>query len=165
MEWETAGVSRWQNESHRKSSRFRRARIVTSQPTRLMKVPRIRSSIYRGDLRQPQSRRVLRKLLVAALLTSAVGLLFAVPGGGASSVSVSQANVAQTSIAVNDGDVAGLIAAIQTLNSGGGGSILLAPNGHYNVIQPPDWWYGPNAFPAIASTISIDGQGATISRP
>jgi hypothetical protein len=65
---------------------------------------------------------------------------------------------------VNDGDVAGLIAAIQALNTGGGGTIQLAPNGHYNVTLPSDWWYGPDAFPAIASNISINGQGATILR-
>ena len=27
-----------------------------------------------------------------------------------------------------------------------------------------DWWYGPNAFPAITNAITISGHGATISR-
>ncbi|HEY4281538.1 MAG TPA: hypothetical protein VGM62_00635 [Chthoniobacterales bacterium] len=68
------------------------------------------------------------------------------------------------SIFVNDGGVAGLNSAIQILNSQGGGSILLSPNEDYAVTQPSDWWYGPNAFPAISSTIVIQGNGATIAR-
>ena len=71
---------------------------------------------------------------------------------------------AQQIIAVGNGDVAGLIAAIQTLNANGGGTINLAPDGTYSVTGPSDWWYGPNAFPAIASGITIEGNGATISR-
>jgi sugar lactone lactonase YvrE len=67
-------------------------------------------------------------------------------------------------ISVGNGDVAGLIAAIQTLNSDGGGTINLASGGAYSVTAPSDWWYGPNAFPAIASDITINGNGATISR-
>ena len=67
-------------------------------------------------------------------------------------------------IDVADNDVAGLITAIQTLNANGGGSIDLASGGTYSVTQPSDWWYGPNAFPAIASSITINGNGATISR-
>ena len=37
--------------------------------------------------------------------------------------------------------------------------------GHYIVNGPSDWWYGPNAFPAITSPIFIEGNNATISRP
>src|SRR5580658_3704893 len=69
-----------------------------------------------------------------------------------------------TIIQVNNGDVAGLITAINTLNAGSGGFIELAQNGQYVVTAPSDWWYGPNAFPAIASNIDIAGNGATISR-
>ncbi len=67
-------------------------------------------------------------------------------------------------IQVANGDAPGLITAIQTLNANGGGTIDLASGGTYSVTAPSDWWYGPNAFPAIASTITIDGNGATISR-
>jgi len=67
-------------------------------------------------------------------------------------------------ISVADGDVAGFITAIQTLNANGGGTISLANGGAYSVTAPSDWWYGPNAFPAISSAITIDGNGATISR-
>src|SRR5580658_10376878 len=69
-----------------------------------------------------------------------------------------------TIIQVNNGDVAGLITAITTLNGGSGGFIELAQNGQYVVTAPNNWWYGPNAFPAISSNIYIEGNGATISR-
>ena len=69
-----------------------------------------------------------------------------------------------SSISINNGDVAGLISAIQTLNSSGGGTIELAAGGSYPVSAPSDWWYGPNAFPAIRSAIVIHGNRATISR-
>src|SRR5580700_4828548 len=69
-----------------------------------------------------------------------------------------------TVIQVNNGDVAGLITAITTLNGGSGGIIELAQNGQYVVAAPSAWWYGPDAFPAIQSSIYIQGNGATISR-
>jgi hypothetical protein len=74
-----------------------------------------------------------------------------------------RAQAGQT-INVANGDVAGLISSIQTLNANGGGTIDLASGGAYSVSAPSDWWYGPNAFPAIASAITINGNGATISR-
>jgi len=67
-------------------------------------------------------------------------------------------------INVANGDVNGLIAAINTLNAASGGFIILAANGSYPVSQASDWWYGPNAFPAIQSSIFIEGNGATILR-
>jgi hypothetical protein len=65
-------------------------------------------------------------------------------------------------ISVANGDVAGLITAIQTLNADGGGTIELASGGLYSVPAASDWWYGPNAFPAISSAIVINGNGATL---
>jgi len=76
---------------------------------------------------------------------------------------IALAQAGQT-INVPNGDVAGLITAIQTLNANGGGTINLATDGTYSVTAPSDWWFGPNAFPAIASAITINGNGATISR-
>lgn len=67
-------------------------------------------------------------------------------------------------IQVSNGDVAGLVQAVGTLNSAGGGAIELAAGGSYTVTAPADWWYGPDAFPAIQTTILIEGNGATISR-
>jgi len=68
-------------------------------------------------------------------------------------------------INVTNGNVAGLITVIKTLNASGGGTIDLASGGTYAPTAPSDWWYGPNAFPAIASAITINGNGATISGP
>ena len=65
-------------------------------------------------------------------------------------------------INVNAGDVDGLIAAIQTLNATGGGTIELVQASVYTATAPSDWWYGPNAFPAITSDITIEGNGAEI---
>jgi len=70
---------------------------------------------------------------------------------------------AQQTINVPNGSVSALVTAIQTLNANGGGTINLASGGTYSPAAPTDWWYGPNAFPAIASTITINGNGATIS--
>jgi hypothetical protein len=92
------------------------------------------------------------KRVIAILLSMVAGL------------SAGRLSAQQATILVNNGDVAGLIAAITTLNGAGGGNIELAAGGQYVVTQPSDWWYGPNAFPAINSTIFIEGNGATISR-
>jgi hypothetical protein len=108
--------------------------------------------------------RIARKLAALALLTTGLALLATVYRAGASSPPPTAVAMSSTIISVNDGDVAGLIAAIQALNSGGGGTIVLAPNGSYSVTQPSDWWYGPDAFPAISSAIVIQGNGATITR-
>jgi hypothetical protein len=76
---------------------------------------------------------------------------------------VAQAQSGQT-FTLASGDVADFITDIQTLNANGGGTIVLAPGGTYVVSAPSDWWYGPNAFPAIASNITIVGNSATIER-
>jgi hypothetical protein len=97
-----------------------------------------------------------RSRFVPAVVSSLVAcaLLLSLPARGQAGQTIQVAN----------GDVAGLITAIKTLNANGGGAIDLASGGAYSVIQPSDWWYGPNAFPAISSVITINGNGATISR-
>ena len=92
-------------------------------------------------------RRIARVLFIAQLV-----LCVAAPAVGQSGGTISVAN----------GDVAGLITAIQTLNANGGGTIELASGGLYSVTAASDWWYGPNAFPAISAAIVINGNGATI---
>ena len=81
-----------------------------------------------NHLRQPVPGGVVRKTASATLLLGGVALLFAVAWAGRSFATTPSA-ASSTLIAVNNGDVAGLIAAIQTLNSGGGGTIPLAPDG------------------------------------
>ena len=67
-------------------------------------------------------------------------------------------------IEVGNGDVASFVAAITTLNAAGGGVIQLASNGQYSFTTPADWWYGPNALPAVTSAIVIEGNGSTLQR-
>jgi len=108
---------------------------------------------------------------VAVTMTSASGtctLTATDPGNsnytsGAVSANVS-AGAAYPTVTVANGDVAGLISAITNLNAGFGGYIQLATNGTYTVTQASDWWYGPNAFPAVSTPIVIVGNGATIQR-
>jgi hypothetical protein len=70
------------------------------------------------------------------------------------------------------GGASGLVAAIISADTGGGGTITLASGCNYSFTAPyantgsqdlADW-YGPAALPAIASAIAIQGNGATISR-
>ena len=65
-------------------------------------------------------------------------------------------------ISIADGDVAGLISAIESLNTSGvGGTIELATNGTYTLTSV----YGSSTgLPIINSAMTIDGNGATIQR-
>ena len=59
-----------------------------------------------------------------------------------------------------------LIAAIDSANAAGGPDIVqLGAGCTYTVARPHNNWYGPNALPAIASDITIEGDGATIAGP
>jgi hypothetical protein len=66
---------------------------------------------------------------------------------------------------IADGDVAGLIAAINCANaSGGPTTINLAPNGTYvltSVAEGSEW---PSGLPIIRTPITINGNGSTIRR-
>ena len=66
---------------------------------------------------------------------------------------------------VPDGDVAGLIAAINAANGNGQpDTINLAANGTYVVTTGPYAAAGPNGLPSITSQITVNGNGATIER-
>src|SRR5262245_22607390 len=70
-----------------------------------------------------------------------------------------------TTFNVPDGDVAGLIKAINEANANpGADTISLAANGTYTLTAMDNAWYGPNGLPPIASDITIEGNGATIQR-
>jgi hypothetical protein len=62
------------------------------------------------------------------------------------------------------GDVAGLINAIKGANSTGPSTIELTPGCAYTVTTGDNGWYGRNGLPPIATMITIEGHGATISR-
>src|SRR6185437_5546882 len=74
-------------------------------------------------------------------------------------------------ITVANGDVAGLIAAIQTANTDGQPTtIILATNGTYDLTQinnydtGSDGTKGANGLPQITGNVTIQGNGATIER-
>src|SRR3954468_11193599 len=64
------------------------------------------------------------------------------------------------------GDVASLKSAISAANvsSPGPDTISLGAGCVYTLTAVDNNWYGPNGLPAIASDITIDGNGATIAR-
>src|SRR6516162_2670352 len=71
---------------------------------------------------------------------------------------------------IGNGDVAGLIAAIQTANTNGEVNVInLAPNGLYVLMaveeNPPEY-NNPGAvgLPVIRGQVTINGNGATIQR-
>ncbi|HEY2858460.1 MAG TPA: chitobiase/beta-hexosaminidase C-terminal domain-containing protein [Terracidiphilus sp.] len=110
----------------------------------------------------PSSLASLRRNALPARYIRVASLVFALIACGFAVCDL-DAQSGQT-INVANGDVAGLTSAIQTLNANGGGTIDLASGGTYSVTASTDWWYGPNAFPAISSGITINGNGATITR-
>jgi hypothetical protein len=63
------------------------------------------------------------------------------------------------------GDVTGLIQDINTANSNGqpSNTIELATGSTYTLSAADNYWYGPNALPAIASNLTIEGKGATLA--
>lgn len=69
---------------------------------------------------------------------------------------------------VADGDVAGLIAAINAANdevaNPGPDTINLAANGTYTLTAIDNDTDGPNGLPSITSEITINGKGATVGR-
>lgn len=68
-------------------------------------------------------------------------------------------------ISIADGDVDGLIAAINTANATpGADTIELAAGGTYTLTAVDNTAYGPSGLPLISSPITINGNGATIER-
>lgn len=68
---------------------------------------------------------------------------------------------------IPNGDVAGLIAALNTANGNGeADTINLAASGTYTLmaVDNTSAYRGPNGLPAIASQITINGNGASIQR-
>lgn len=64
-----------------------------------------------------------------------------------------------------NGDTAGLLAAVGNANSiGGTNTIELGAGCIYDLTTVNNNWYGPNGLPAIAGTLTIEGNGATIAR-
>src|SRR6516225_9744730 len=65
---------------------------------------------------------------------------------------------------VGAGDVATLIADINTANSNGQSNIINLTQSTYTLTTINNFWYGPDGLPAISSNLTINGNGATIQR-
>jgi hypothetical protein len=54
--------------------------------------------------------------------------------------------------------------ALNAANNTGGGYTIVLSNATYDFTAVDNYWYGPNALPAISSAIIINGNGATLQR-
>lgn len=99
-------------------------------------------------------RPILRYSSVLILLTF---LTVSTAGGAASGGTLSV-------IDVPAGDAAALIAAVNTANGNGEADTIVLGGGTYTYAAPNNYWYGPNALPAISSVILIEGNGSIIQR-
>jgi predicted outer membrane repeat protein len=78
-----------------------------------------------------------------------------------------ESRLVPASFFVNNGDVAGLIAAINTANTDGQSDVIhLAKNGSYTLSAVADTSLGATGLPAILAdgNLTIQGNGATITR-
>ncbi|MCA8935443.1 MAG: hypothetical protein KDB68_04490 [Planctomycetes bacterium] len=73
-------------------------------------------------------------------------------------------SLSAANINVNAGDTAGLINAINNANANSGADTIVLTNSTYSLSTALDFTYGPTALPAITSDISIEGNGAMITR-
>jgi hypothetical protein len=81
----------------------------------------------------------------------------------ASTVTVSQLNPSVTPVTLRDA----INAADNTDAASSGGAYVInleAPSLIYDLTQVDNYWYGPNALPAISADISIEGDGAILQR-
>jgi hypothetical protein len=78
---------------------------------------------------------------------------------------VADASTFTAGCAGSTGDVASLVAAINEANSAAGAdTVQLGQGCTYTLTAVDNNWYGPTGLPAIASDITIEGNGATITR-
>jgi hypothetical protein len=62
-------------------------------------------------------------------------------------------------------DSGSLVSEINEANAAGGANtVQLGAGCAYTLTAVDNYWYGPNGLPGIASTITIQGNGATIAR-
>ncbi len=108
---------------------------------------------WRGRARADGYR--LRDVLALGVLAGLV-----VPAGSASAATFTAA------CSGTSGDPVSLVAAINAANAAGGSNtVQLGAGCTYTLTVVDNNWYGPNGLPAIASDITIQGNGATITRP
>lgn len=102
---------------------------------------------------------VHRRWIVVTLLASVLLAVLVVQAGSASAATFTAACSGTT------GDPASLVTAINSANAAGGANVVqLGAGCTYTLTVVDNNWYGPNGLPAIASDITIEGNGATIER-
>ena len=65
-------------------------------------------------------------------------------------------NTSDTTVTLRD--------AINAANNTGGSNTIVLSNTTYTFTTVDNYWYGPDALPAVSSTLSINGNGATLQR-
>jgi opacity protein-like surface antigen len=92
-----------------------------------------------------------------SLLLAALALAIACPTASAAQIVAPCAGTT--------GDTAGLIAAINQANTAAGpDTVVLGQGCTYTILQQHNGWYGFTGLPPIASDITVEGNGATITR-
>ena len=82
----------------------------------------------------------------------------------AGTITVSSAAASAPTVPCSAGG-AGLVSAVKKADNGTGPkTITLAHGCTYTLTAPSDYWYGPDALPAITTTVVIEGNGAKIAR-
>src|SRR5262249_4534074 len=79
-------------------------------------------------------------------------------------VEVLEAREAPAVFTVAAGDVATLIADVNLANANGQANTINLSPSVFNFTAPDNFWYGPNALPAISSDLTINGSGAFLVR-
>jgi hypothetical protein len=69
-----------------------------------------------------------------------------------------------TTYNVSAGDTATLISDVNAANAAGGSNTINLSVGTYTFTSVDNYWYGPNALPPITSNLTINGNGATLTR-
>jgi len=126
-------------------------------------------------LRKQQSGKVLLSIAPALLLGALLLLLarmeastFTGIASAAPAAGVESPFAMTTVVTVADGDVAGLITAINAANQSSTpadpSTVNLAVHGHYTLTAEENMTNGANGLPVITGNLIINGNGATIAR-
>ena len=92
-------------------------------------------------------------------------LTLLVPMGSALQAGSASAAVIPVACSGKTGDPASLVSAVNQANASPGPDTLnLGAGCTYTLTAPNNRWYGPNGLPAVASDVTIEGNGATIER-
>ena len=101
--------------------------------------------------------RLLPARSLVALGACALGLAVGAPSASAATFNAACSGTT--------GNPSSLIAAIKQANTASGpDAVRLGQRCTYALGNPDNGWYGPTALPAIASDVTVEGNGSTITR-